>query len=149
MTEPTRSKTYETLYLILGILAIVSCVPLPAVINLIMGLAVFGLTLYMLITVPKGGKRRSTLILLLVASVLELLFYLIVFALFGGLIATTALADSVEHHNEGQMMSMVAGLLGSLVLAFASWVVRIVGTVFAFITYSSEKQQAFDETTHD
>lgn len=139
--------TYQTLFLVTGILAIISCIPIPLnFLNYAVAIVVFGLSVYLLVKFSAEKARRKGAILLVIASVLEALFYVALFVAMGSAFKSGTDAQAlIKDMSNSQLGSMVGGILIGLVCALASWIVRIVGTVFMFQNYSREKRSATDQ----
>ncbi|WP_179396235.1 hypothetical protein [Lacticaseibacillus absianus] len=148
MEEQSTVQTYQTLYLILAILGVISCVPLFLYGTIGLGLIVMGLSIYLLVKLPKG-KRRTGALLLVIASALEVAFWVILVATVGSLAAMSDLASEASKLTDSQAITMVGGILGALLVAFVSWVIRIIGVIFSFIAYGREKQLDFDQHTEE
>lgn len=139
--------TYQTLFLVTGILAIISCIPIPLnFLNYGVAIVVFGLSVYLIVKFSADKPRRKGAILLVVASVLEVAFYIALLVAMGSAFKAGADASAlIKDMSNSELGSMVGGILIGLACALASWIVRIVGTVFIFQTYSREKHTAEDQ----
>ncbi|KRK71113.1 hypothetical protein [Lacticaseibacillus nasuensis] len=133
MKEPAIDSNMKTLFLVNAILGVISCV-IPGIITTIISVVILGLSIYQLVKLPKTGKWRTSPVLLIIATALDLVTAVISATQAGKAIAAGALTNQVE---DGHLVKgIIGGLMIVAVLAIASWIIRIVGTVFAFIAYS-------------
>ncbi|WP_225046513.1 hypothetical protein [Lacticaseibacillus kribbianus] len=147
MEEEQPKATYATLYLVIAILGVITCTGFGGVANIALALVLFGLSIYLLVKVPREDKKRRTaLILFIVATALQIVFLVIAISSVGRVVADLSnLEKELDALSDNQAVQMVGGLLASMIFGFASWVVRIIGTVFAFIGYNRERKLAFDQ----
>ncbi|WP_262315116.1 hypothetical protein [Lacticaseibacillus parakribbianus] len=145
--EEESKQTYQTLYLILAILGVITCTGFGGVANTALALVLAGLAIYMMVKIPRGDKKRRTaLILFLVATGLQIVFLVIAISSVHNVVTNlNNLKEELDALSDKQAVQMVGGLMASMIFGFASWVVRIIGTVFAFIGYNREKKLAFDQ----
>ncbi|WP_461225485.1 hypothetical protein [Lacticaseibacillus suihuaensis] len=145
--EEESKQTYQTLYLILAILGVITCTGFGGVANIALALVLAGLAIYMLVKIPRGDKKRRTaLILFLVATGLQIVFLVIAISSVHSVVTNlNNLKEELDALSDKQAVQMVGGLMASMIFGFASWVIRIIGTVFAFIGYNREKKLAFDQ----
>lgn len=142
MNTPRVTPAMGTLFLVNGILGVVTAIPFFIWIGVPLSLGMLGIAIYQLVALPKGERYLTSPILITVAVGLEFVGII-------GLVATGvswAGVSDLNHMSDGQTASMVGGLLLWLVLLFASWVVRIIGTVYAFLGQTRVKRELMAAT---
>lgn len=136
MTQPPL-RTLATFTLVVAILATITDL---FDIYLVLTIVILGFSIYLLRKVPKELKAKRGALLLIIATALHLVTAMLVLGTLG--VTALNVGEMAEKLTESQAISMMGGIIVSLLLAFVSWVLRIVGTVFAYMDYIKLKTLA-------
>lgn len=138
MNTPRVTPAMGTLFLVNGILGVVTAIPFFIWLSIPLSLGMLGIAIYQLVVLPKGERYLTSPILITVAVGLELVG---IIGLVATGVVTMAGVSEFDHLTDSQAASFVGSLLLWFVLLFASWVVRIVGTVYAFLGQTRVKRE--------
>ncbi|MCX2455224.1 hypothetical protein [Lacticaseibacillus nasuensis] len=138
MTSRKMSTGLRTLFLVQGILGCLTALPI-FYLGWPMSLAALGIGIAQLIQLPAGQRWRTAPVLMVVATSLEILFWLGLIVTVGSVTGWQTTADGSL--SNAQTLRLVTGIGAWALVAIASWVTRIVATVFAFIAYARANRE--------
>lgn len=138
MMENTRQLAAWTLGV--AILGIITCLPFGLSFYGILSIVVCAFSIYLFVKIPRDAKATRGALLIIIASAIMLIGMIAVLVAAGGdLNSLNSVSTSTTDYTNVDWSIVGPAAIGGL-LFVASWIVRIVGTVFAFIDYSKLKK---------
>lgn len=134
-----KAKQLSTWTLVVAILGIVTCTPFGLSFNGFLAIAVCAFSIYLVVNIPRDAKATRGAWLMIGASAAMVVSILVVYIAAG--VNPNAIANMSPTSPNVDWSGFGPVAIGG-VLAIASWVVRIVATVFAFMDYSKLKKVA-------